>query len=331
MIEDGENAATLIWPSKPSGHEQSQTGVFLQITDHALMAKAAQRAFRNDLGRWLLSEHTGRFAGFSQAQVRALTRHVVQQAERLGCTTKDDMVYLCHIMLSTGGWFHLTGVLPRIGTMFGAPQIPSHGRLAEAFMHDSGETAKAGLLARWGDLHAHINALPADEQMTPVQFRTVLKRFLTDRFDAVDRALQAAKSELPTLALSETQSGKLLLLTLILGYRFYLDPTLPWIALSPDQAVDAAWEATFVWVANLRKMYDGNQTKTETRKQCPECNVHCARDARPTLDGCRRNGTDAQTNRRPAKHNATRCFACTGRTYGTNGRCGAMLSGCRYI
>ena len=60
----------------------------------------------------------------------------------------------------------------------------------------------------------------------------------------VGRALAATKQDLAGLDLPLTAQGRLLLLTLFYGHRFYADPLRGWAGLPPAQAIDVVWQAT---------------------------------------------------------------------------------------
>ncbi|WP_170157968.1 DUF4123 domain-containing protein [Litoreibacter meonggei] len=247
VIEHGPDAALHLWPTDLSQNFQAggRPPLVFDATDFALMDQVVLAGLGQELVDWLAAEHPDRFADFTPNQFGHLAHHILIQGQHCGCETKDDFAFLAQMMLTLGGWFHRSATpapLVQIIRETGAHQTV----LSKNFLSAFADTAQSELVSQFSDVHAYLTALPERESVSPSQFRAFCARFLGDRPVATEDALKATKYRLADLKLNETQTGRLLVLTLILGHRFYEDPFRPWAHPDkPDavgEALAAAWK-----------------------------------------------------------------------------------------
>ena len=230
VIEYGTDVALHLWPADLTDDTspEMRTPLVFDATDHALMDQVALAGLGQELVDWLASEHPERFAGFTPAQFGNIAHHVLTQGKSCGCETKDDFAYLAQLMLTLGGWFHRSAVPALLVEIIGNTGA-RRKVLESAFLVAWEDTAQSALVEQFADVHAYLAALSKDEIVSSLHFRTLCKRFLSSKRQAVDDAIKAAKDQIAELNLSETQAGRFLVLTIILGYHFHEDPFHPWV------------------------------------------------------------------------------------------------------
>ena len=163
----------------------------------------------------------------------------------MGCVLKDDYAYLAHMMTTLGGWFHTSGHPAKLCALLRSPQGSLRLTMARAFLPAWQDSLQAQLMKNWDDLREYILALPPEQQITPQAFSGVADRFLPGKTTEIDAALATTKPALAALNIPQTDQGRLLILTLIYGHRFYADPLKSWASLTPAKAINAAWKACF--------------------------------------------------------------------------------------
>ncbi|SDX60982.1 protein of unknown function [Litoreibacter albidus] len=237
--------ATRLFPREASGRLPKTAPITFDAQDHALMQEVADHAFRQETAAWLREAYPDRFQAFDPVQMDAAVAHIMAEGRRVKCALKDDYAFLAHVMLTLGGWFHISGHPADVHKVLRTHQGGLRAPLERAFMPAWEASPQAALMDQWDAVSAHITALPAAEQITPQAFTTFAQQFLPRHGNAVDAALAATKSDLGRLDLSQPDQGRLLVLTLVYGHRFYADPFRAWSTLPIADAINAAWADCF--------------------------------------------------------------------------------------
>ncbi|SFR65201.1 DUF4123 domain-containing protein [Litoreibacter janthinus] len=241
----GEGAQALrLVPRDPTGPAAEAKPIVFDAQDHALMQSVADTTFRAETADWLRTGYPDRFAAFDAAQMDGAVAHIMAEGRRVGCVSKDDFAYLAHMMITLGGWFHITGYPTTLVEILHDQTGDLHSRLSRAFLPAWQASPQAAVMAVWQELRAHLSALPVEAQVTPQEFGAVTARFLQPHANSVNAALAATKQDLAGLDLPLPAQGRLLLLTLIYGHRFYVDPLRGWAGQPTAQTIDTVWQAT---------------------------------------------------------------------------------------
>ena len=242
LVEDGPDAFVALMPVKRQVKPPRRPLVF-DAVDQDLMQDIALAAFGAELGVWLQDVHADRFAHLPPARIKAITDHVLAEGARCHCVTKDDYVYLCHMMLSLGGWFHLDAVYPDLTEVLYQRAADKRAQLMAVFLPAYEASPLAVIEANRAEMQHFMAEIPQDDRLTPELFRNFLRRFLGGYADRAQQLLAPTKARMTALNLSEAQCGQLLLLTLVWGHRFHDDPFYPWFGMNLPDALDAAWAA----------------------------------------------------------------------------------------
>ena len=242
VVEDGPDGFVAMSPVRRQVRAPRRPLIFDDV-DQALMQDIALAAFGLELGTWLQETHAARFADLPPARLKAITNHVLAEGRRCRCATKDDYVYLCHMMLTLGGWFHLDAVYPDLTDALYQRANNRKAQLMAGFLPAYEAAPLARIDAKRDEIGHFLSAIAEEDRLTPALFRTFLQRFLPDHADRAQQMLAPTKAHMASFNLSEPQCGQLLLLTLIWGHRFYDDPFYPWFGMNLPDSLDAAWAA----------------------------------------------------------------------------------------
>lgn len=172
--------------------------------------------------------------------------HVVQQGQRYGLSTKEDYVYLAHIMTTLGGWFTLTGQPKELLDILQDRNTQKHARLQEAFLPAYQTTPMAQLTKNWAEVRDFIRAIPEDDQIIPKRFREFTSRFLANQRPALASLLRVPSDYRDNQRLPIHLKGRYMILELCFGHRFESDPVRPWAHLPADEAVRVSWNSVFM-------------------------------------------------------------------------------------
>ncbi len=243
VIEDGPEAAVTFTSTLPDDPRARRDRLVFDADDHAVFDAIAVDAFRAELSEWLVAAQ-----GLPQDRARLVADHTLAEGPPLGCRTKDDYVFLAHMMRTLGAWFARSGVWPDLTEAMarGTARDP----LAKTYTAAHAASAQGALLADWSAVRAHLRDVAGGPHLSPNDLATVRSRFLSGRAEATRCALLPARADLDRFTgLSREETGGLLMLSLLLGFRFYQDPWHPWALPAgrrPTEddlrrAADAAW------------------------------------------------------------------------------------------
>lgn len=222
--------------------EQPRRTINLDARDEAILQEIAFSTFARQLLPWLASEYPAQLAARPPADQRAIARHVVATGRRAGLSMKEDFAFLAQIMMTSGGWVWDDDTLPGLRDLIAEAPAPKAQALAEGYGALQGRSPQADLLGDWPALRGWLAALPEDQAVTPETFRRLTTKFMPRSAGLIAGAIASTRARLRDAGLSAQRiEGKAVVLTLLLGPRFFEDPLRPWCALPPEAAINAAW------------------------------------------------------------------------------------------
>ncbi|WP_298258898.1 DUF4123 domain-containing protein [uncultured Litoreibacter sp.] len=219
--------------------------VIFEEDDHRLMREVSYSALSNEIALWLPLEYQDQFNGVSKTKLASIAQHVVSVGRAFNLTMKEDFSYLAQMMMTMGGWCFQDGIPIAVLNILKDSNATKAKRLADVFSSAHETTPQAELLRQWPEVRDHLAGIPPDHQMTPDQFNAFRARFFASQTPNLSAVLSGTRTRLQELGLSDQQQeGKAIVLSLILGPRFFEDPFKPWAQLPAEQAIDAAWNST---------------------------------------------------------------------------------------
>lgn len=211
-------------------------------TDEAILQDIAFSTFARQLLPWFLAEYPDRIGPRSPPDQRAIARHVIATGRRAGLGMKEDFAFLAQIMMTSGGWVWDDDSVPGLRALIADAPAPKAQALADGYASLQRQTPQAELLDDWPALRAWLAALPEDQAVTPATFRRLTGRFMMRSAGQIAGAIASTRARLGGAGLSDQRvEGKAVVLTLLLGPRFFEDPFRPWAGLPPEAAIEAAW------------------------------------------------------------------------------------------
>lgn len=222
--------------------QQPRRAINFDAGDEAIMQDIAFSTFARQLLPWLAAEYPGQLATRPPADQRAIARHVIATGRRAGLDMKEDFAFLAQIMMTSGGWFWDDETPAEARQLIADAPQPKAQHLADAYAGIQAKTPQAELLSHWPELRDWLVALPEDQAITPESFRKLTTQFMPRSAGRIAGAIASTRARLREVALSDQRiEGQAVVLTLLLGPRFFEDPLKPWAGLPPEAAIAAAW------------------------------------------------------------------------------------------
>lgn len=242
IAQSGPEQVTCMGPVAGLSSGPRRAAPVFDASDEARFIEIAYLAFGRQLSDWLVKEYPDRLADRSLPDRQAMAHHVIAAGRRVGLTMKEDFAFLAQMMMTSGGWFLEDGYPDRLCRLIADSPAPKAQALATAYADIQKDTPQAKLLSNWTDLRAYLADLPDDQAVTPETFRRIATRFLPETAARIPEAIASTRKRLGEVRLSSQRvEGRAMVLTLLLGPRFFEDPFKAWSGMEVEAAIDAAW------------------------------------------------------------------------------------------
>jgi len=237
-------ALHMIGPIVEDGPIRPQAPTFDQ-SDRQLLEEVSYHALSREISDWLRIEYAAKFDIRPASHTHTVADHIVETGRRLNLSLKEEFAFLGQMMATSGGWFVHNGYPAEIRAVLqGDPAIRLRA-LIENYATIYSKTPQAELIAQLEDVRVFLTKLPLVERVIPKHFQAFCRQFLRASVDDVAALLAGSRNRLKLLNLSnERKEGQAMVLTLMLGPRFFEDPFHTWSQLPVEEAIDAAWEMT---------------------------------------------------------------------------------------
>ncbi|MEP3347738.1 MAG: DUF4123 domain-containing protein [Litoreibacter sp.] len=244
VVDPFHNTLHLTPPHSDASNRQRRPLIF-EEHDHHLMKNVSYYALSNEIAHWLNAAYPSEFERFSRVDMDAIAKHVVSVGRTFNLPMKEDFSYLAQMMMAMGGWFLQDANHVALLHILRDSEPKKAKRLEDTCLGHHETTPQAELMRQWPQVREYLAALPAAERITAERFGTFRTEFLKDQAPDLSGTFSATITRLRDIGLSgEQQEGRAIVLSLMLGPRFFEDPFKPWSHLPPEQAVDTAWNST---------------------------------------------------------------------------------------
>lgn len=243
IAQSGPDTAIIMTPCVAPDQGQRRPAPVFDELEEALFTEIAFRIFARQLSDWLVTEYPDQLGKRPAADLQAISAHVIAAGRRAGLEMKEEFAFLAQMMMTSGGWFLDDATPPGLRQLIIDAAHPKAQAMAEGYAGRQTASLQGQLYAQWPEVRDYLVELPADEAVTPARFREFASRFLRLSAAGIPDAIASTRARLRTLGLGDQHiEGRAVVLSLLLGPRFFEDPLKPWSGQPVEAAINTAWQ-----------------------------------------------------------------------------------------